>query len=73
MSRPVRHWFDVLPVRCSHERVGWSDNRGRAKVSQFDLTWLCQQDVSGLHIPERETIRQERMTGQEKHDGDKTV
>lgn len=46
-----------LPVRCSHEGVSWGNNGGRAKVSQFDLTWLCEQDVSCLHIPERGETR----------------
>lgn len=45
---------DISPVRCSHEGVGWGDDGGRAEVSQFDLARLCKQDVSCLHVPERE-------------------
>lgn len=62
---------DVLPVRCSHEGVGRSNNGGWAEVSQFDLTWLCQQDVSCLHVPERQRernnhIRENDWSGKDK-------
>lgn len=46
------------PVWCSYKGVGRSHDGSRAKVAQFDLTGLCQQDVPRLHVPvEDQTLK----------------
>lgn len=63
-------YMSSLPVGRPHEGVGWGHDGGGAKVSQFDLTRLRQQDVSCFHIPagdnetrsHAETQRKQRIT-----------